>query len=226
MKAKWGALMVDGRGKLGGQVATKNRQGAALRNKSTPVNRRTNAQQNVKSLLSNLSDNWRALTDAQRAAWESASQDKKISNIFGDSYSPTGKNMYMIINQGLSIAGSAVVAGPPANTPATGLTALSVATNTIAATELTFAATPVPASHVLVIEATRPLSAGVGFAGSQFRFIQRFAAAQATPADITAAYAAKFGVPVVGKRIFFRAYQIHTVSGARSIPLQVSGVTA
>ena len=30
MKMKWGALVVDGRGKIGGQVASKNRAGAYL----------------------------------------------------------------------------------------------------------------------------------------------------------------------------------------------------
>ena len=38
---KFGALVVDGRNKIGGQVASKNRAGAYLRNKVTPSKKRT-----------------------------------------------------------------------------------------------------------------------------------------------------------------------------------------
>ena len=58
MKIKWGALMVDGRGKIGGQVASKNRAGAYMRNKVTPVNQQTSYQLTVRNRLSYYSQNW------------------------------------------------------------------------------------------------------------------------------------------------------------------------
>lgn len=225
-KIKFGAIVVDGRGKIGGHVMTKNRQGSALRTKVTPTNRKTNTQQGSKNRLANLSDNWRALTDAQRQAWDAAAQDVKKSNIFGDSYSPTGKNLYMIVNQNLVLAGSAAVSAPPAVTPATALTSLTVSDFASGALEFAFAPSPVPASHVLRVEATRPLSPGVNAAGSQFRFVKNIAASQTTPQDIATEYEAIFGTIPVGKRIFIRAYTINTTSGARSLPLQISEVTS
>lgn len=226
MKAKFGAIVVDGRGKIGGHVMTKNRQGAAMRTKVTPIHRSSNDQQEAKSRFSVLSTSWRSLTPAERGSWDSAAPDYKKSNIFGDSYSPTGKNLFMIVNQGLMLAGEAAVNTPPENIPADALTALSVASNTTAAQTLTFAPTPVPADHVLVIEATRPLSAGVASPGKTFRSIQNIAAAAATPANTFAAYSAKFGTPTTGKKIFFRAFLINLTSGNRSLPLQTSSITA
>lgn len=226
MKAKFGAIVTEGRGKAGGHVFTRNRQGMAMRTKVTPINRATTSQQAIKNRLSNVSDDWRTLTDAQRAAWESAASDAKRTNIFGDQYTSTGKNYYAYINGNLLIAGQAVVSSPPANTPATALTSVSLASNTTAAQTVGYAPTPVTAGHTLVIEATRPLSAGVGFAKNQFRILTTVAAAAASPADTFTAYQTKFGTPVAGKRIFVRAYTINNTSGNRSLPLQTSGVTA
>jgi len=44
MKMKFGAIVVDGRGKIGGHVASKNRGGAYLRTKVTPSNPQTGYQ--------------------------------------------------------------------------------------------------------------------------------------------------------------------------------------
>jgi len=225
-KIKFGAIVVDGRGKIGGHVMTKNRQGSALRTKVTPINRKSNTQQSAKNRLANLSDNWRGLTDAQRQSWDAAAQDVKRSNIFGDSYSPTGKNLYMIVNQNLLLAGSSATSTPPAVTPATALTSLSVDDFSGGALSFAFAPTPVPASHVLRVEATRPLSPAVQASDSQFSFVKNIAAAQTSTQDIATEYEAIFGSIPTGKRIFIRAYTIQTVSGARSLPLQIDEVTS
>jgi len=66
MKIKWGAIVVDGRNKIGGHVASKNRAGAYLRTKVTPVNPNTGYQAGVRNTLSTLSSGWRALEEAQR----------------------------------------------------------------------------------------------------------------------------------------------------------------
>lgn len=54
MKIKWGMMMTDGRGKLGGQVASKNRAGAYVRTKVTPVNPRTTQQQAIRTLFGSI----------------------------------------------------------------------------------------------------------------------------------------------------------------------------
>lgn len=226
MKAKFGAIVVDGRGKAGGHVFTKNRQGSAMRTKVTPINRRTNSQQLAKVTFSDISDNWKSLTQAQRDSWDNASQDVSRRTIFGDSYHPTGKNLYMIINQGLTLAGSPTVDDVPATTPATALTALGVASNTDAAQTLSFAPSPVPADMIVIVQATRPLSAGSNAPSGKFRDFTTIAAAGTTPANTFAAYVAKFGTPVTGKKIFFRAYVINALTGQRSLPLQASSITA
>lgn len=100
MKIKWGMMMTDGRGKLGGQVASKNRAGAYVRTKVTPVNPNTSYQSVVRQRLSSLSKEWNALTENQRLAWNEAANSGQWNknDIFGDARRPTGKNLFTGIN--------------------------------------------------------------------------------------------------------------------------------
>lgn len=226
MKSKWGALMVDGRGKLGGHVATKNRQGSALRTKVSPIQRRSNSQQLIKSRFTNLSQDWRDLTADQRAAWNAAAPDYIFTNIFGDNYSPTGKNLFMLVNQNILLGGGTQISTPILPVSPDALTAFGIGSNTSAAQTLTFAPSPVAADNAVIIEATRPLSPGKDVGGSAFRIITTLAAAATSAANTFAAYQAVFGTPITGKKIFFRATPVEITSGVRGIPLQVSGITA
>lgn len=225
-QTKMGMWMTDARGKSGGHVITKNRQGQAVRTKVTPVNRRSNSQQNSRSKFTTLSQAWRALTQAQRDSWNSASGDTKRSNIFGDSYSPTGKNLYMIVNENLLLANQAIVTDPPAIDTPVSLLTFTVASNTDIAQTLAFTATPTGADTAVIIEATRPLSPGVGSPGSEFRILRGFAGATASPLGTFASYVTVHGTPVPGKKIFWRVTPISEISGTRGTPLQVSGITA
>jgi hypothetical protein len=225
MKAKFGAIVVGGSGKLGGHVVTKNRQGYAFRTKVTPINRRSNSQQGVRNTFTILTQGWRALTAAQRAAWEAAAPDFVKTNIFGDKYSPTGKNLYTLVNENLLLVGSAVVSTPPAATAPTALTALTILVNSSTVQTWTIAATPTAAGTVLLVYQTRPLSAGVSSAGARYRLTTTIAAATATGFSTFTAYSAKFGAPVTGKKIFTKMIPINSTSGIRGTALGASGVT-
>ena len=226
MKAKWGALVVDGRGKIGGHVMTKNRQGAAMRTKVTPANRQSGDQTTARNSFAAYSTGWRALTQAQRDSWNSAAGDVNRTNIFGDGYHPTGKNLYALTNINLILAGGSAVTAPPLATLPVNLTALALASNTTAAQSITFTVTPVEAGNTVIVEATRPMSPGVTSPGKAYRKFTTVAAAGTSPLNSYAAYVTKFGTPILGKKIFFRVYKISTVSGLRTLPLVISGITA
>ena len=98
-KIKFGMMMTDARGKLGGQVFSKNRSGAYVRTKVTPVNPRTDLQQSNRSLLGSLSSAWSNLTETQRSAWNSAVDNWQKTNVFGDLQKPPGKNLFTSLNK-------------------------------------------------------------------------------------------------------------------------------
>lgn len=89
---------------------------------------------------------------------------------------------------------------------------------------LAYTATPLAANTKVIIEATQQLSPGINFVGrSRFRQIMVSAAAAASPANILAAYVARFGVLISGKKIFVRSTVI-TSDGQRSAPIVTSVV--
>ena len=64
-KIKMTAIVADMRNKLNGSVFSRNRGGAYIRTKVTPINPQTAAQVQARSLLTSLSQGFRSLSQAQ-----------------------------------------------------------------------------------------------------------------------------------------------------------------
>lgn len=215
-KIKWGAIVVDGRGKLGGHVFTKTRSGATMRTKVTPVNPQSPAQAAARSRLGSQSQAWRGLTEEQRIAWNDLAQRTAKTNIFGDQYFPTGKNLFTGLNSNLMLIGEIPISNAPALQEMPVITALSPVVNTEdGEIGMNIQTEGVTANSILVIEATAPQSVGrFNFDGS-YRVIQSPGSAVDTVA-LYQSYVAKFGAPAVGSKIGFRAYYVDVVSGQQS----------
>lgn len=216
-KVKFSALISEMRNKLNGSVFSRNRGGAYLRNKVTPLNPQTSAQVAARSLLTFFSQSWRSLTEDQRLAWSGAVASWSTTDIFGDTINPTGATLYIRLNCNISIAGGSPIVLPPAPLGAAALDSLSIvadeSSNSLA---VTFTATPVPADHAMVIESTGNLSPGISNANSSFRTIEVAPAASASPYNAGAAQIAKFGSLVAGQKIFVRAKMIRLSTGETS----------
>lgn len=227
MKMKFGALVVDGRGKIGGQVASKNRAGAYLRTKVTPVNPQTSAQSTVRNRLSGISSSWRSLTAAQRLAWNSAVSDYAKTDIFGDLRNPTGFNLYQRLNNNLLTCGESAITSPPAVVAVDAFTSLSLAAEDGTVAEdvaLTFAPA-VAADHLVKVYATPPLSAGKAFVKSEYRLIEILANSASSPADITASYIAVHGsTGEVGQKIFVKVVQVEESTGIAGVQMETSAL--
>lgn len=217
MKAKWGAIVVDGRGKIGGHVASKNRSGSYFRTKVSPVNPQSSFQSAVRAIFTTLSQAWRSLSTAQIAAWNAAVDNFKGTNVFGDIKTPSGMNVFMRLNQNIVNVGGSQINVPPTDLSSpdgTEFTATSDVSDT--EVELTWASGAVPASTVRVVEATPPVSPGVSFVKNQFRVIANIAAAAVSPQDVWADYVAKFGAPVAGQKIIVRMKDVSLTTGLTS----------
>src|SRR3546814_19213217 len=97
-KVKFGALMTDARGKLGGHVFSKNRAGSYLRTKVTPVNPQTIYQTSVRALFGAISSQWSGLSQAVRDSFNGAVADWATTDIFGDLKNPSGKALFQRLN--------------------------------------------------------------------------------------------------------------------------------
>lgn len=184
-------MMTDARGKLGGQVFSKNRAGAYVRTKVTPVNPRTSHQQDSRFLLGSLSQQWSGLTRAQIEAWNSAVSDWARTDIFGDLRNPTGKNLFTALNKNLIQAGFPAVTLPPER-KVMPIVVLTGAAYSIGAPKLDVSLTGNTAGVKLQFRATPILSNGTTFVTDKLRVVDYVAGSAAANADLTTEYENRF----------------------------------
>jgi hypothetical protein len=165
---------------------------------------------------------WRTLTQAQREGWASLGLSMNRTDSLGQSYNLTGFQAYCSVNNNLDAMGSATVADAPALATPDALLTMTI-TLTAASFSIAYTPTPLPAGAKLFAFISPQRSAGRTFEGD-YRLIQVSAAAAASPADVLASYTARFGVPVVGNRIFVSLVVV--VGGFESGPLLGSAVVA
>lgn len=225
MKMKFGAIVVGGRGKIGGHVASQNRGGAYLRTKVTPVNPQSSAQLNVRSRLTEFSQAWSGLTEEQRLAWNNAVGDYARTDIFGDLRNPSGFNLYQRLNNNLAIVGVAPINTPPLPGAVGSCYATAFLIGTEVESALLTLSHTVPANTAVQVWATPPVSAGKSFVKSQYRLITVLATAATSPANIAEEYIAKFGDGAsLGQKVFVKTVAVNKVTGQVSTPSQVSAI--
>lgn len=227
MKAKFGAIVVAGSGKIGGHVASKNKAGAYFRTKVTPSNPRTSFQTAVRDRLASLSQGWRALTEAQRKAWNGAVDSFKKTNVFGDLKTPSGFNLYQRLNNNIITVGGTAITDPPLPqsvatisnavlTGASGTPALSLAFDIEAGDDAGYK-----------VFATAPASAGRKNLNNQFRLITQGATDPTSPLNLLSAYVAKFGsVGEVGQKIEVKIVACGSTTGIEAVPVTASVILA
>lgn len=217
MKVKFGMMITDGRGKLGGQVASKNRSGSYIRTKVTPVNPNTSFQSAVRQRLASLSKEWGHLTEEQRKSWnESANSGQwNKTDIFGDARRPTGKNLFTGLNLvSLETTNTLLVNVPQkANFAQFTADAPTVVVDGVLQFDVNVSEPPIVGTR-WQIEATVGVSPGRYYLKNLYRFIDSSNAVTqgADTLDIATEYALRFGALTVedeGKRVGLRVRQVY-----------------
>lgn len=217
MKIKFGAIVTDGRGKLGGHVFSKNNAGSYIRTKVTPSNPQTTAQSQARQLFGTISAGWSGLTEAQRSAWNSAVELWQTTDIFGDLKKPTGKALYQRLNNQAQSAGySAVTDAPAKETMVEGvLTATELDTT---APELILSGAYTGADARIMVFATPKLSPGTKFVKNKLRNIYNATGSGYLSTDAYNAYVAKFGVPAGTDNIYIGVKYV--LANGQASPMQ------
>lgn len=235
-KIKFGMMMTDARGKLGGQVFSRNRAGAYVRTKVTPVNPRTTFQQSVRSVFGSISSAWSALTAVQRASWNEAVTNWQRTNIFGDLTTPTGKSLFQRLNNGLiqNVAGSSPLLFAPSPVEVPIVDEVSAdwtrneTTNSFVLQWSHQTVNPVnPSDYLVQIRATAPMNPGRYYHQNLLRVIA-IGDLDDDTYDLMDAYIDRFGVPVTGRNIFVEVRVVSKLTGQLGVPFstQVVWVTA
>lgn len=224
-KIKFGMMMTDARGKLGGQVFSKNNAGNYVRTKVTPNNPQSIAQSSARALFSAISQQWSGLTQAVRDSFDAAVADWARTDIFGDLRNPTGKNLFQRLNNQAQSAGLSPVVTVPAKLtmPDDIVTSVVIA---IGAGTLTLTGANTSASTQIMLSATPSLTQGTKFVKNRLAVITNFAGDSAVPADEYTAYTNKYGVPTAGDNIYVGIKYV--LASGQASPLQIvkASVTA
>lgn len=200
-KIKFGMMMTDASGKLGGQVFSKNRGGSYVRTKVTPTNPQTTAQMTVRGIFASISSLWSSITEASRLSFNNLVGDYGTTDIFGDLHNPSGKALFQRLNQNLEISGQAqiTVCVPPQSVPFANILS-SVAD--VSAPFFNVETGNDTTGSKIVIWATPPLSQGTTFVKNRLRQVAVVPGAGSGEVDFWPEYVAKFGEPAVGANVY------------------------
>jgi len=224
-----GAIVSEIRNKIASTVFTKNKAGASIRNRVTPINRRSPAQTNRRQILASLSAQWRGLSEAERNSWNNAGSSFPQTDNLGQTIFLTGEQLFIRCNANLLLTGNAQITSAPTPTSFDVLSFTSLtATADDGVISLAFAPT-VPAGYEMVVRATAPVSPGKSFiSSSAFRFVKSIAPAATSPQVLTSEYAAVLGsiTNATDQKIFVEMFLVEQASGLAGIPVRGSGIIA
>ncbi len=114
MLVQYGGGVLDARGSIGGQTASRNRYGNYLRARTTPVNPQSSRQNKIRAVVQLLAQYWSGtLTQLQRDAWEVYAAAITRTNKLGAQIKLTGFNHFIRSNSIRQQSDNAIVpAGP------------------------------------------------------------------------------------------------------------------
>lgn len=205
-------------GKVNGTIYAVNRGGQYMKTWKKPTNPQTTPQSTVRSRLASLASAWRSLTVGQRDAWNTIVESYPQVNRLGDSYIPSGYQLYMSLNSNLLAAGQSTIDTPlaPVGFTETSVTALvaqiSVGVNSTVSLSIGTAGS---ANETIIIAATVGLSAGISRPSSGLYKQVNAMASAATDFEVVSEYGGVFGTMVIGQKIFARAYLVNNNTGQK-----------
>ncbi len=215
------------RGKLNGTVLARNRYSAYARTKVIPRNPKTPAQQQNRTIFSKLSKEWRNILQVERNAWNLAVNDFLRTNIFGDTYKPSGFNLFMRINLNRFNIGYHVLTKPPKPTVINSIRIIKIKIDAASNNLIAIIESNTTINHYPIVYVTRPLSPGINFVKSELRMIKFTYSPISSPPNryilnLGTQYKDKFGnlSNFIGQTLFFKVIPIDILTGLNGIPKQ------
>lgn len=212
-------------GKIGGTVYARNRGGAYARNWAKPTNTPTTKQSANRVAFGNISKGWAALTPAEQDGWNTLASTVTRMNRLGDSYTPTGRQIYLESSNNMRVIGQTPLTVAPFSLlqPTIDGTPLLELTQTAGAYDkLQIAGLAAQSGIDYVLEVTKPFADLKTNFSLDYR--QLMTANTLATLDFETEYEAAYGsVAVAGNQISIRLRYIDTANGMASPALILTG---
>jgi len=214
MKAVFGSIVVDGRGKLGDVVYSRNRYGSFSRDYVIPTNPATAYQTAHRANWASAIANWQSMTQANRDEWTLWAMQFKWRRSIGNRYTPSGYQACINCNINRLMIGQSTIAVPDTITPFTGLEDFTITGNQSTPlieinSTVAFNGTPFYA----LIYASAGVSQGINSPGNRFKLIHTRTADWGTFLDISTEYNTRYGAQAGSTRVFVRIKFVDAYSG-------------
>ena len=211
---KLGNFITEARGKINGNVYSKNKGGAYARVRVKPSNPRSSFQSAVRAIFTVNSQALRGLTANQRQSLTMGVGNYKKLNRVADQIILSGNALYQSLNKNLADVGLAPIDVCPA--PAD-VTPVSVATAVADASSQSLVITlggAVPANTSIKVFVSETVSAGVNSIGTKLRQLTFYPSTTAAALTLTTAYLARFGtIGAAGSKIFYSIVPVNETTG-------------
>lgn len=223
---RFGGGVAEIRGSINGNTFSRSRAGAIVRNRTTPIQPNTIPQSDVRQKFQEAADGFRSLTVDQVNEWAGVAQSLTRLNSFGETYVPSGKQLFMEVTlNSLLIGGGPIALEKVVLNP--NLPSLELGSAVFEISEPDLAVATLSASSnfgtQMIVQATRPLQTSVRNFKKFLRQIGVSFAITSVPAaeDLLTAYNATYpGVlyddAMLGMRVGFRARSVNPESGLSS----------
>lgn len=224
-----GIGITEMRNKLGGEVHTRNRSGQVTRAYVIPTNTITAARTAVRNNFSTCISLWQAVNQEEVIQWNLFGMRFTKRNAIAQSYKLTGRQIFFLCNLNLLQSGLFPISAPVFNELCFPVEKAQVAVLSAIDIQIAIKFLPasyiVPLNHVLSVSASPSVSPGINYPRNNFLQIGVFP--ELTHCDnlnIFTEYAAIFGFPVSGQKVFFRVSLVNYVSGLRCVPLTFAAI--
>lgn len=224
MRFQLGPLVANVSGSIGGTTFQRGISGPSARVKPRPTRRRTPYTSQARQQIAFLSREWRALSSANRTAWQTQADAITWYNKFGVVIPGKGYWLYIRCNQYREIMGAAPLATPTTPFALDPIADAGCAFLSVSKIEIEWATPdPIQADTAWLVYMTPPVSLGLTGAAKSLRLVKRLPAGFTPNYDITAAYFERFptaGVP--GQQCFFRIVPVDRLGGYPGVPVEFS----
>lgn len=214
-----GLLSSDARGKVGGNVASRNRYGTYMRAHVSPVQPRTPRQQANRQTFGSLSSQWRAQSAAQQAGWQTLASTVVFRDQLGQTYNPSGAQLFLMLARILTQQnGATTIPSLPQALPSLPSIesispSITVASGAVTAISVAMNPGP-PIGNTYFIYASKVVGLGVNFiAPSLFRYLTNVNDNSANPVQLLTEYTTVFGAPATTGKIGFKFRVVDAITG-------------
>ena len=214
MKAIFGSIVTDGRGKLGGHVYSKNRYGSYKKTKVTPLNNHTVYKDAVKAKHKLITQTWGTLSEADRKTWIAGTSNFPQKNTFGEKYLLSGFGLFVKLNLNRLTLSQTILNVCPLVSNFCYIQSANLSYLLDSNSLILDYYPPVPPQFFYKIYATPLLSPGINYSNRKFKLIGIFSNSTLSPIDIISFYSARYQVSnIIGKKIFIKITPVETATG-------------